>query len=863
MRSSSTICRWIAPLVFAALALPGGSASAFVWPNVPEQVEKALTSGDVSERRLAAARLADLPPEIALRLIPPALGDPDVEVRLRIAQAAIARRMPRAGDAVMAWLSESDARIRLAACDVIRAAPTDRSVVALGRVLGDPEPHVRLAAAAAMGSSGLPEAVAPLLGHLDDGSPEVREEVARALGRIGDTRAVVPLIGKVQDSVADVRKVTARALGELGDLRAAGALMLALQDASAEVRLEAVGALGKLRSDEATPAIAPLIEPSASDGGGPAAGRSSPGAGAAEVRVAALRALGRIGSEAAVKILVGALAKDDPAAARSPLREALAAAGKPAEAALIAALGGGASTTAAGAALVLGALKSAEGAKAIVRAMQRGTVPLRAGVHALAQIGSPTALPTVLELFDDPDPTTRKEAIRAAASLLDPAQVDGRAVDPASASLRDAGTPIDEKIELVRLLGRTGAPRAEAVLLPLVSAKPPALRLAVIEALGSLRAPAATTAKEPSKKSQPAFSPLATALLAALDDESAEVRLGASMSLSHVGGTAVAQELLRRLAVSAEQDRSALGIALSGALARSDDPALAGRVREAYATAPESARDALIEGLGRMRGPDAGRALDGIAAGSIDDRRKVAEALAGHGEMEDALRRLAGDADPGVRANAAWSLGVVGTKPSLAALARLTGDPDVAVAGNAAASLGRIAGRAGAGGEVAKALCAALSDARPYVRANALGGLSIAGATCDASTASDLLARDPSESVRLAAADYLARGASRGDKSAEADKRALLRCVSEEKDARVAGRCAHPAPAPKREGALDDIAVYVVPDGRRAPEARAPFALVRADGLLRLGLADRRGEIFETAAPAGVIRLAVPAALAR
>jgi HEAT repeat protein len=232
--------------------------------------------------------------------------------------------------------------------------------------------------------------------------------------------------------------------------------------------------------------------------------------------------------------------------------------------------------------------------------------------------------------------------------------------------------------------------------------------------------------------------------------------------------------------------------------------------------------------------------------------------------MEDALRRLVGDADPGVRANAAWSLGTVGTRPSLAALTRLTGDPDVAVAGNAAASLGRIAGRAGAGGEVTKALCSALGDARPYVRANALGGLSIAGSACDASTASDLLARDPSESVRLAAADYLARAVSRGgDKAVDADKRALLRCVSEEKDARVASRCARPALAPKPAAPLDDIAVYVVPDGRRAPEARAPFALVRADGLLRLGLADRRGEIFETAAPAGVIRLAVPAALAR
>ena len=867
MRHSSTICRWIAPLLIVAGGTLGGDAAAFVWPNVPEQVEKALTTGDVSERRLAAARLADLPPEIALRLIPPALGDPDVEVRLRVAQAAIARRSPKAGDAVTSWLSEGDARIRLAACDVIRAAPTDRSVIALGRVLGDPEPNVRLAAAAAMGSSALPEAVSPLLGHLDDGSPEVREEVARALGRIGDARAVVPLIGKVQDSVSDVRKTTARALGELGDLRAAGALMLALQDPSAEVRLEAVGALGKLRSDEATSAIAPLIDGSAADGGASPTGRSSSsqGAGAAEVRAAALRALGRIGSAAAVKILVATLAKDDPSAARSPVRDALVAAGKPAEAALVVALGSGTSpATAAGAALVLGTLRSAEGAKAIVRAMQRGTVPLRAGVRALAQIGAHAALPTVLELFDDPDPTTRKEAIRAAASLLDPAQIDGRAVDPASAALKDASTPIDEKIELVRLLGRTGAPRAEAVLLPLVSAKPPALRLAVIEALGSLRLPATTTPVEASKPGSAALSPLASALLAALDDESPEVRLGAAMALSHVGGSAVAREVLRRLAVAAEQDRSALGIALSGALARGDDPALAAAVRAAYATAPESARDALIEGLGRMRGAEAGRALDAIAAGSIDDRRKVAEALAGHAEMEESLRRLAGDADPGVRANAAWSLGTVGAKTGLAALSRLVSDPDVAVAGNAVASLGRVAGRAGAGGEVAKALCSALTDARPYVRANALLGLSIAGAACEPTTASDLLGRDPSESVRLAAADYLARAIERGgDKASEADRRALLRCSSEERDARVAGRCARPTATPQRDAVAEDIVVYVVADGRRAPEPRAPFALVRADGLMRLGLADRRGEIFETAAPAGVIRLAVPAALAR
>ena len=126
-------------LVSAAASAP---AAAFVWPNVPEQVARALSSGEVSERRLAAQRIAELPGEIGLKLAAQAMGDPDVEVRLRAAGAAVTLRMPKAGDQVIGWLAESDARLRLAACDVIHAAPTDRSVAALGRVLSDPDPHV-------------------------------------------------------------------------------------------------------------------------------------------------------------------------------------------------------------------------------------------------------------------------------------------------------------------------------------------------------------------------------------------------------------------------------------------------------------------------------------------------------------------------------------------------------------------------------------------------------------------------------------------------------------------------------------------------------------------------------------------------
>jgi HEAT repeat protein len=426
----------------------------------------------------------------------------------------------------------------------------------------------------------------------------------------------------------------------------------------------------------------------------------------------------------------------------------------------------------------------------------------------------------------------------------------------------------------VRLLGRTGAPRAQAVLLPLVKGKATPLRLAALEALGSLRlgaplpAPAAPRPAPSAAQASAARKPSAVdaALLEALDDEAPEVRLRAAAALGRVASPGAAATLLRRLAVAAEQDRGALGIALSGALARSSDPALAHEVAAAVASAPESARDALIEGLGRMRGQGAGDALARLAAGTIDDRRKVAEALAGHPEAHAALRKLAADADPGVRANAVWSIGGVLGKDALPLLEPLLRDPDVAVAGNAAAAIGRVAGRAGDGAAAAALLCRALGDGRPYVRANALSGLSVAGARCDGGAARDLLGRDPAEAVRLAAADHLGRGLlaapgkGGGDKDREADARALTRCASEDRNATVALRCAHPAKTPS---GTDDVAVYVIPDGSQNPVPRAPFALVRADGLMRLGVADRRGELFEASAPRGPIRLAVPAPLAR
>ena len=488
--------------------------------------------------------------------------------------------------------------------------------------------------------------------------------------------------------------------------------------------------------------------------------------------------------------------------------------------------------------------------------MQRGVVPLALRpARARAGSASPAALPTVLELLDDPDPATRKEAIRAARRAA-----RSRAASTAapsirrSAALADAATPIDEKIELVRLLGRTGAPRAQAVLLPLT----------------------------PGQARRRSGSPCIEALGLRCSAGSADRRQGAargarrrvarraphtprSRSRAWRGAAAVAA-LLDRLTVAAEQDRGALGIALSGALARATEAALADRVRDGRRhRAGRRRATRSSRGSDACAAPTRRRALDALAAGGIDDRRKVAEALGGHPEARgercarSRATRIAACAPTRRGRSAPWAARRRSRAPH-----RAPADPDVAVAGNAAAALGRLAAREK---DPTLALprpsAPPLEDARPYVRANALEASPRGGAACEPAALRDLVLRDSSSAVRRAAADAVrATLVTSSDAAVATDaKRALARCAGEDRDASVAASCTS---APIEAGHVrEDVTVYVVPDGGSTPLGRAPYALLRTDGFLRLGVANRRGELFELGLPRGAIRLAVPAALAR
>lgn len=811
-----------------ALALSWAQpASAFTWPNAAEGIEKQLAKPDVGSRRRAAQRLGELTPSAQKRLVQKALADPDADVRLAAADLVLEQRLRGTGELVVAWLNDPERRIRLAGAEILRLDPVARAVQPLGRVLGDPDSAVRSAAAGALGATASKDAVLPLLGHLDDSVPQVRSAIVRALSRLGDPRAVVPLIGKIQDSRPAVRRSVARALGELGDARASSALVLALRDGDEGVRIAAVEALGVLRDPQATLAITAIADSEAS----PA------------VRAAVVGSLGRIGTKEALDALLALLEKEQSQETLELLRKALARAGAPARERLERCLSGQpAARVADNCALGLAETGRMESARSITGALRRGVLRAPAALASLERLGDPKSLPTVLEHLADSDPVVRRAAVDAAVALLDPTKPDGRAVDPVAQALDKARSSKAERAALARLLGRTGSPRAVKPLLPLADAADNVeLRIAAVDALGML---------PPSGQDR--------VLIAALDADEAPVRLAAAVALRRSASGAAARTLLDRLERAAEQDRAALAVALGGALARAKDPALLTRAWKLMLASRGGQRDALLEALGRLPSKDATRLLSAYAkeSGEVADRAKVAEALGSRPDALEALRALASDVDGSVRANAIWGLGSVGQRPELGSVARAIDDKDVAVAGNAAASLGRLGRRLGV--RVDKELCARLTDPRSYVRANALGGLRVAGARCAGAEETVLLVEDRSEVVRRAAALLVATTPS---KDAARDQRLLETCAAEDTDSSVAAQCATDVAKPSKR--TEPVMVYVVPVGESAPVPRAPFALLRADGLMRLGLADRRGEVFEHDAPAGEVSLAVPAPLAK
>jgi HEAT repeat protein len=611
----------------------------------------------------------------------------------------------------------------------------------------------------------------------------------------------------------------ARALGSLRDPRSESALLLALRDSDRGVVIAVVRALGALGGTAAVAPLAALLS------AGPEP----------DARRALLLALGRIGNAEAGQALVQELGPDEPGREREAVFSALALAPAAFTAPLRNCLEAAPDMARAeGCALGLAEAHDVVSSSRVRAALDRGRLSPKVGLAVLGKLGDVRALSAALERLTAADAETRAAAMDAAEALLSPKDADGRAVEPLVRALSARAVSRPERLRLVGLLGRTGSERALATLLPLLDAESDsALAASAAAALGNI------AGKETAK-----------ALLAALDSDEGGVKRAAALSIRRAQPAELLAPLLTRLASGGRSDRELVYLALPGPLARTEDDAQLARAAKLLEGARGSERDELLEALSASKRRPARAALLLVASSpEPGDRAKVAELLSAAPDVT-ALSRLARDADPRVRANAVWSLGFVASADGVLArqaLARALSDREAPVVGNAAVSLGRLARNSPE--TTAAALCGALlRDVRGSVREQALRGLALAKVSCGDGYPKKLLASDARAGVRRAAAELLLRASPQA-----AERRALARCQDSDTHALVADAC---AAAPRVDvSEIEATTVLIMPSSGASPIPGAPFALLWADGGLRLGSADRRGAVHEAEAPKGPVEL--------
>lgn len=168
-------------------------------------------------------------------------------------------------EAVIARLEGAgDPADRALAAQQLAEFGSDDALEALAHArLYDPSQLVREEAADAITEWSFEALVELLQEHPE---PVVRRATAAALGRLNDPRAVEPLAtALLTDEAAEVREESAIALRRLGNTEAVSSLIQALlQDEDSSVRTEAATALGALEDDRAVQALLGTLQDDAS-----------------------------------------------------------------------------------------------------------------------------------------------------------------------------------------------------------------------------------------------------------------------------------------------------------------------------------------------------------------------------------------------------------------------------------------------------------------------------------------------------------------------------------------------------------------------------------------------------------------------
>lgn len=603
-------------------------------------------------------------------------------------------------------------------------------------------PDVRLAAAQALGEIGAPEAVDPLLRALGATDDRLRRAAIVALARIGDRRAVDPFIALLADPQACAYAI--RGLVTLRANRAADAL-LAVRDADPQNRRLAIQALVALNEPRAiqpltqsgnlSPDLVRATADALLDLGPRAIPALLPALNTPQPPQAAIDVLAAMGEPAVEPLLQATREGPDPI--RSAAARALARIGEPALGPLIEELGRslGLSRRNEMAARALGQMGDPRAVEPLGQALRTADrtnrLFRRELIAALGQIGSDQALPAFRLALRDEDPDLRQAAVRAlaeygrtqAAALLRDALQDadpgvraaaaralGRlgdatAVEGLGQKLLDANP--DTARAAARALADIGGPQAAAQLSAALSSPRCLIRTQIAAALlsdGSAPALRALSALERETdvhlrgmalqaRARLEGAAAIPALIAALQDASADVRSTAAGALDDLGWKPDRDDLQARYLVARQQwaETTALGAAAIEALEHvlPDERvrAQAGAALEKLAWQP-TARDA-------------------AAAGFWIERRQWDRCVEIGPPAVEPLIQVLGHADLTIRPHVIRALGQIGGDRAAQGLAGLLDDPgqDKQARLEAVRALGQIGGE-----KAGQALMAALEQ---------------------------------------------------------------------------------------------------------------------------------------------------------
>jgi len=452
------------------------------------------------------------------------LGRDDLDTR-RAAVTALGRiGDARAVPALIALLDGGDRELMVPVAGALARLGDPRAFEPLVRLLGDEDLPVRHAAIGALNSIGHPDMAARMQILISNPDPLVRESAVKIAGYFGYTSCADQLIERCEDAVEAVRAAALEHVAFLEDGRVLHVLVAAIERDTPRARAAAAQALTYVESPEATTAL-------------------RRGAQDADpwVRYFSAASLGRRADAAALPLLETLARKDELQHVRIAAVDAIGTLGGEAAAGVLCALTESGDAVVANAAVrALGAVNAASALEPLRRALAASDAAQRAAAaDALAQWGRGPAVALLRwTAAGDCEPDVVRAAIAGLRRIGNLATPAGREAIAALAEV--AGDPARRADAIAALSHVT--PDAIPAVGDCLSARDPHVRRAVVEALGRLSHPTASTY-----------------LRSALEDSDAAVRQAAVSVLAGLGTRGMARSFtnLARTDPSASVRRAA------------------------------------------------------------------------------------------------------------------------------------------------------------------------------------------------------------------------------------------------------------------------------------------------------------------